>query len=92
MGKRREGKRDRRNRRGRGRWDGREFDYAWNPFPNIDADDREIDRIVRSYSDPGPSFIRDPDSLDMADENDEEDEGLVLELVSDPLLRRYRRY
>jgi hypothetical protein len=48
--------------------------------------------MVRHHSDPGPSFVRDPDPLEIADEDDEEDEGLVRELVSDPLLRRYRRY
>ncbi len=92
MGKRYSDKRERRNRRGRGARDGRDLDYAWNPFPNIDDDEREIDRMVRRNSDPGPSFVRDPDPLDTADENDEEDDGLIRELVADPLLRRYRRY
>lgn len=82
-------------KRGRGWEDGRDFEYSWNPFPNIDDDGQDGSR---TEPDPGsvpyrePDSDWDPDPLEVMDGTEEYERALLGELIDDPLLlRRYRR-
>jgi hypothetical protein len=95
MGRRRKGRRERNVKRGKGWEDGRDFEYSWNPFPNIDDDGQDGSR---TEPDPGSSPSGDPDAYwdidpaDVTDETEDNEGALLRELIDDPLLlRRYRR-